>query len=97
MAFLLLLHPMKSILLAIAVFFLSGTAHAGKTLDAVRERGQLACGISTGVAGFSASDSKGEWQGIDVDVCRAIAAAVLKDPNKVRWSPLNAQQRFTAL
>ncbi|HTJ96207.1 MAG TPA: amino acid ABC transporter substrate-binding protein [Rhodocyclaceae bacterium] len=88
---------MKSILLAIAVFFLSGTAHAGKTLDAVRERGQLACGISTGVAGFSASDSKGEWQGIDVDVCRAIAAAVLKDPNKVRWSPLNAQQRFTAL
>src|SRR4030095_1177336 len=55
---LLLLHPMKSILRAIAVFFLSGSAHAGKTLDAVRERGQLACGISTGVAGFSASDSK---------------------------------------
>ena len=88
---------MKSLLIAIITILLSGAAHAGKTVDAIRERGQLACGVSTGVAGFSAADSKGEWRGIDVDVCRALAAAVLRDPTKVRWSPLTAQQRFTAL
>ncbi|WP_374264357.1 amino acid ABC transporter substrate-binding protein [Zoogloea sp.] len=72
-------------------------AHAGKTLDAVKARGQLACGVSTGVIGFSAADSQGQWRGLDVDVCRALAAAVLGDPNKVRWVPLNSQQRFTAI
>ena len=80
-----------------AAILLPGAAHAGKTTDAIRERGQLACGVSTGVAGFSAADSKGEWRGMDVDFCRALAAAVLKDPTKVRWSPLTSQQRFTAL
>lgn len=59
-------------------------AHAGKTLDAIKAKGQLACGVSTGVIGFSAADSQGQWRGLDVDVCRAIAAAVLGDPNKVR-------------
>jgi len=91
---------MNKSLIAIATMvaaMLSGTAHAGKTTDAIRERGQLACGVSTGVAGFSAADSKGEWRGLDVDLCRALAAAVLKDPTKVRWSPLTSQQRFTAL
>jgi general L-amino acid transport system substrate-binding protein len=82
---------------ALAATLLPAPAHAGKTLDAIRERGQLACGVSTGVAGFSAADSKGEWRGMDVDICRALAAAVLKDPGKVRWSPLTSQQRFTAL
>lgn len=72
-------------------------AHAGKTLDAIKAKGQLACGVSTGVIGFSAADSQGQWRGLDVDVCRAIAAAVLGDPNKVRWVPLNSQQRFTAI
>ena len=72
-------------------------AHAGKTLDAVRARGQLQCGVSTGVAGFSAPDSQGQWHGLDVDVCRAVAAAVLGDPKKVSFTPLNAQQRLTAL
>ena len=72
-------------------------AHAGKTLDAIKSKGQLACGVSTGVIGFSAADSQGQWRGLDVDVCRAIAAAVLGDPNKVRWVPLNSQQRFTAI
>lgn len=80
-----------------AVLLFSGTAHAGKTVDEIRARGQLACGVSTGVAGFSAADSKGEWRGMDVDFCRALAAAVLKDARKVRWSPLTSQQRFTAL
>jgi general L-amino acid transport system substrate-binding protein len=72
-------------------------AHAGKTLDQVKQRGQLVCGVNTGLAGFSQTDSNGNWSGLDVDVCRAIAAAVLGDANKVKWVPLTAQQRFTAL
>jgi general L-amino acid transport system substrate-binding protein len=72
-------------------------AHAGKVLDAIKQRGQLVCGVNTGLAGFSAADSQGNWSGLDVDMCRAIAAAVLGDATKVRWVPLNAQQRFTAL
>lgn len=72
-------------------------AQAGKTIDAIKARGQLACGVNTGLAGFSAADSQGHWTGLDVDVCRAIAAALLGDANKVKWVPLNAQQRFTAL
>jgi len=72
-------------------------AFAGKTLDAIKARGQVVCGVNTGLAGFSAADSGGKWTGLDVDVCRAIAAAVLSDPEKVKYVPLNAQQRFTAL
>jgi general L-amino acid transport system substrate-binding protein len=72
-------------------------AHAGKTLDAIKARGQLICGVNTGLAGFSAADSQGNWTGLDVDVCKAIAAAVLGDATKIKWVPLNAQQRFTAL
>jgi general L-amino acid transport system substrate-binding protein len=72
-------------------------AHAGKTLDAIKARGQLVCGVNTGLAGFSAADSQGNWTGLDVDVCRAIAASILGDANKVKWVPLTAQQRFTAL
>ncbi len=72
-------------------------AMAGKDLDAIKQRGTLVCGVNTGLAGFSAADSQGKWSGLDVDYCRALAAAVLGDPNKVRFSPLNAQQRFTAL
>jgi general L-amino acid transport system substrate-binding protein len=78
-----------------AVF--AAPAHAGKTLDAIKARGQVVCGVNTGLAGFSAADSQGKWTGLDVDVCRAIAAAVLGDPEKVKWVPLTAQQRFTAL
>ena len=58
---------------------LAPPAHAGKTLDGIKSRGQLACGVSTGVIGFAAADSQGHWRGLDVDVCRAIAAAVLGD------------------
>lgn len=72
-------------------------AHAGKTLDAIKSKGQLTCGVNTALAGFSAADSQGNWSGLDVDVCRAIAAAVLGDGSKVKYVPLNAQQRFTAL
>jgi general L-amino acid transport system substrate-binding protein len=75
----------------------SGTAHAGKDLDAVKGRGMLLCGVSTGVAGFSSADSQGKWTGLDVDVCRAVAAAIFGNPDKVKYTPLTAQQRFTAL
>jgi general L-amino acid transport system substrate-binding protein len=72
-------------------------AHAGKTLDAIKARAQVICGVNTGLAGFSQADSNGNWTGLDVDVCRAIAAATLGDATKVKWVPLNAQQRFSAL
>ena len=72
-------------------------AHAGKTLDGIKSRGQVVCGVHTGLVGFSAADSHGKWSGLDVDICRALAAAVLGDGEKVKYVPLNAQQRFTAL
>ncbi len=71
-------------------------AHAD-TLDIVKKRGVVQCGVTTGFAGFSAPDAKGEWQGLDIDVCRAVAAAVLGDASKFKAVPLNSQQRFTAL
>ena len=80
-----------------ALAVVSMPAHAGKTLDAIKARGQLICGVNVGLAGFSGADSNGVWTGLDVDVCKAIAAAVLGDATKVKWVPLNAQQRFTAL
>ena len=67
------------------------------TLDAIRARGQLVCGVSTGVPGFSLPDSQGVWRGLDADSCRAIAAAALGDANKLKFAPLTAQNRFTAL
>jgi general L-amino acid transport system substrate-binding protein len=83
--------------LAVAAAVLAAPAHAGKTLDAIKARGQLVCGVSSGVAGFSQADSSGAWTGFDVDMCRAIAASLLGDANKVKWVPLASQQRFTAL
>ncbi len=71
--------------------------HAGKTLDGIKSRGQIICGVSTGVNGFSAADSNGKWSGLDVDVCKALAAATLGDAEKVKYVPLTSQQRFTAL
>jgi general L-amino acid transport system substrate-binding protein len=68
------------------------------TFDAVRSKGFVQCGVNAGpLAGFSAPDSKGVWKGIDVDLCRAVAATVFGDASKVRYTPLTAQQRFTAL
>ena len=77
--------------------FMTAPAHAGKTLDGIKARGQVVCGVNTGLAGFGAADSAGKWSGLDVDVCRAIAAATLGDAEKIKYVPLNAQQRFTAL
>lgn len=70
--------------------------HAG-TLDEVKKRGHVLCGVSTGLAGFSQKDEKGKWSGLDVDACRAVAAAVLGDAEKVRYNGLTAKERFTAL
>ncbi|HEU0202420.1 MAG TPA: amino acid ABC transporter substrate-binding protein [Burkholderiaceae bacterium] len=83
--------------MAAAALLAAAPAHAGKTLEAIKARGQLICGVHTGLAGFSQPDAQGNWTGLDVDVCRAIAAAILGDGNKVKWVPLTAQQRFTAL
>jgi general L-amino acid transport system substrate-binding protein len=67
------------------------------TLDTVKQRGAVQCGVSDGLPGFSATDSAGRWQGIDADVCRAVAAAVLGDAEKVNFVSLTATERFTAL
>ncbi len=83
--------------LALGGFIVASPAWAGKTLDGIKSRGQVVCGVHTGLAGFSAADSTGKWTGLDVDMCRAVAAAVLGDPEKVKYVPLTAQQRFTAL
>jgi general L-amino acid transport system substrate-binding protein len=92
-----LTRPLRAVLLLVVGSTALTSAWAGKTLDGVRQRGQVQCGVSTGVAGFSAADAKGQWTGFDADLCRALAAAVLGDANKVSFVPLNSQQRFTAL
>jgi general L-amino acid transport system substrate-binding protein len=81
----------------LAVNVAPATARAGKTLDAIKQRGELVCGVNTSAPGFSAADSKGVWRGLDVDLCRGVAAAVLGDAAKVKFVPLNSQQRFAAL
>lgn len=73
------------------------TTVGSSTLDKVKSAGILKCGVSTGLPGFSSTDAKGQWKGIDVDFCRAVASAVLKDANKVQFIPLTAKERFTAL
>jgi general L-amino acid transport system substrate-binding protein len=83
---------------AIVLAAIAATASAQpSTLDAVKQRSQLACGVSVGLPGFSASDDKGAWTGLDVDYCKAIAAAVLGDASKVRYVPTTTKERFTAL
>jgi general L-amino acid transport system substrate-binding protein len=75
----------------------SPAVQAGATLDAVRAKGFVQCGVNGSVAGFSAPDSQGIWTGIDVDMCRAVAAAVFGDSSKIKYTALTAQQRFVAL
>lgn len=76
---------------------MSATMSMGDTLDTTMKNGVLSCGLNTGLPGFAAPDSSGVWKGIDVDVCRAVAAAVLGDATKVKYAHLNAKERFTAL
>ena len=87
----------KSIFLGLAVATMFGTSAMADTLDTVKKNDHIKCGVSTGLAGFSAADEKGEYQGMDVDVCRAVAAAALGDAQKVKFIPLTAKERFTAL
>ena len=86
----------KSILVWVGLVFLAGTANAG-TLDDVKKRGHLQCGINTGLAGFAYTDDKGNWRGFDVAYCRALAAAVLGNPDKVKYVNLTGKTRFPAL
>ena len=88
---------MKRTLVAAAALACAFAAHAQSTLEAVQKKGYVQCGVNVGLAGFSQPDSQGVWKGIDVDLCKAIAAAVFGDAGKVRYTPLTAQQRFTAL
>ena len=86
-----------AVLGAATLLGISGLAQAGATLDAVKRKGYVQCGVSDGLPGFSYTDAKGQYKGIDVDVCRAVAAAVFGDADKVKFSPLTAKERFTAL
>jgi len=88
---------MKVIVIATGLLAAWTSGAAAGTLDTVKQRGTLVCGVSAGFAGFSAPDSQGNYKGLDVDYCRALAAGVLGDPTKVRYVALTAQNRFTAL
>jgi general L-amino acid transport system substrate-binding protein len=82
---------------ALAIAASSGTAQAGAIFDAVKDKGFVQCGVNVGLAGFSNPDDAGNWSGIDVDVCRAVAAAVFGDAEAVKFTPLTSKERFTAL
>src|SRR6188508_438498 len=81
----------------LAAMLASGTALAGKDLDSIKSRGALVCGVPTGTAGFAQQDDKGKWNGLDVDLCRAVSAAIFGESEKVKYVGLTSQQRFTAL
>ena len=81
----------------IGMSLLASTAIAGPTLDTIRKNNYVRCGVNTGLGGFSIPDSNGHWAGLDVDMCRAFAAAALGDATKVKFVPLSSEQRFTAL
>jgi general L-amino acid transport system substrate-binding protein len=90
----------KTILAAGAMTVAAVAAHnaqAGAVLDGIKAKGFVQCGVNTGLPGFSSANAEGKWEGIDVDICRGIAAAVLGDANSVQYTPLTAAQRFTAL
>ena len=92
---------MKMKLLFVAALLAAGAvampAVAGVTLDNVKKRGHVLCGVNTSAPGFSSADSQGKWRGLDVNICRSVAAAVLGDADKVKYVPLSSPQRFTAL
>ena len=88
----------KSVLFgALAAAGLSAAAASAATLDDVKARGKLICGVNVGLTGFAAPDANGVWNGFDISLCRAIAAAIFSDPNAVEFTPLSGQTRFTAL
>jgi len=84
-------------LIALSIATVQGARASAQTLSAVRDRGSLVCGVNKGLLGFSSVDDKGTWVGLDVDLCRAIAAAIFGDPTKVQFVPLSTDERFDAL
>src|SRR5215475_10677343 len=92
-----MMHKYSMMAAGLAAMLASTSAMAGKDLDAIKARGSLVCGVGTGTAGFMMQDSQGKWVGLDVDVCRAVSAAIFGDSEKVKYVPLTSQQRFTAL
>jgi general L-amino acid transport system substrate-binding protein len=80
-----------------AVLGLAASAASAATLDDVKSKGFVQCGVNTGLAGFAAPNDQGEWSGFDVDICKAVAAAVFGDATKVKYTPTTAKERFTAL
>jgi general L-amino acid transport system substrate-binding protein len=88
---------MRGAILALALAALATPAAAQNTLEQVRARGEVICGVTQGTAGFSLPDPSGAMAGLDVDVCKGVAAAVLKDASKVRYIPLSSTERFLAL
>ena len=86
-----------AVAVALGLALAAAPARAGSTFDAVKARGFVQCGVNAGLAGFSAPDKTGVWTGLDVDFCRAVAAAMFGDATKVKFTPLSAQQRFSAL
>ncbi len=89
-------HMFAALLVVCSLLTLASLSKAG-TLEEVRARGRLNCGVTQGLAGFSALDSQGTWTGLDVDFCRAVAATIFEDGSKVNFVPLSSKQRFTAL
>ena len=87
----------KYLVAAVLLSIASLPASAGTTFDAVKAKGFVQCAVNTGLAGFSFSDSQGKWTGLDVDLCKAIAAAVFGDAEKAKLTPTTAQQRFDPL
>ena len=85
------------LILLLTLLFAGGRSVHAQTLNAVKERGTLNCGVGQGLLGFSSMDDKNVWTGFDVDICRAVAAAIFGDPAKVTFAPLDAATRFTAL
>ena len=96
-----LVKRLTSVVAMFAVLFTFTTetmaAKKSKTLKNTQKKGFVRCGVSQGLPGFSNADAAGNWTGVDVDVCRAVAAAVLGDASKVKFTPLSAKERFTAL
>jgi general L-amino acid transport system substrate-binding protein len=90
-------YKLLSVAAGAAVFALGASAASATTLQDVKAKGFVQCGVNTGLAGFAAPDASGNWSGFDVDFCRAVSAAVFGDPNKVKFTPLSAANRFPAL
>lgn len=91
------LASLMAIFCAFFGFVLPGMTAAAATLQSVKERGEIRCGVSEGLPGFSAKDEKGVWRGFDVDLCRALAAAIFDDPAKVTFTPLSTESRFASI